>query len=144
MLMCDRCGKPITDIAVAVIREESCTIISSHHLDCVKGSKMDIHRVKSWPEYYAPIVRNIKTFDLRKDDRAYAVGDWIVFEEFKHGIGTYTGATTTRRIVYILRNFDGLMPGYCILGLGEVDDVSMLSREAKIKRQSEIEPRRQL
>jgi Domain of unknown function (DUF3850) len=85
---------------------------------------MDIHHVKSWPEYFGPISHNMKTFDLRKDDRNYQTGDWVTFEEFRPGVGEYTGATVTRRIVYILRNFDGLMPGYCILGLTDVDDVA--------------------
>jgi hypothetical protein len=80
---------------------------------------MNTHELKSWPEYFGPISHCIKNFDLRKDDRTppYEVGDVVVFEEFRSGVGEYTGATATRRIIYILRNFDGLMPGYCILGI---------------------------
>lgn len=74
------------------------------------------HVVKSWPEFYKAIKLELKTFDLRKDDRGYQPGDFIVFEEFRPGVG-YTGNKTTRRIVYILRDFEGLLPGYCILGL---------------------------
>ena len=78
---------------------------------------MAVHQVKSWPEYFGPISHHTKTFDLRKDDRGYTLGDVITFEEFRPGVGEYTGKKTTCRINYILRNFDGLMPGYCILGL---------------------------
>jgi uncharacterized protein DUF3850 len=78
------------------------------------------HSVKCWTQYYGAIRDNIKRFDLRKDDRGYEVGDKVIFEEFKHGVGEYTGKTVERRIAYILRDFDGLMPGYCILGLKAV------------------------
>jgi hypothetical protein len=78
---------------------------------------MTTHHVKSWPQFFRAITLDLKSFDLRKDDRSYQVGDTVVFEEFKPGVGTYTGEKTARRIVYILRDFDGLQPGYCILGL---------------------------
>jgi hypothetical protein len=78
---------------------------------------MKTHRVKSWPEFFDAISLGVKTFDLRKDDRGYQVGDNIQFEEFNGVLSKYTGKTATRRIIYILRNFDGLMPGYCILGI---------------------------
>jgi len=78
---------------------------------------MKTHTVKSWPEYFAVIKIGSKTFDLRKNDRNYQEGDDVVFEEFRPGIGTYTGRSVRRRITYVLREFDGLMPGYCILAL---------------------------
>ena len=78
---------------------------------------MTTHQLKCWPEYFTAIAHDLKTFDLRKDDRGYAAGDIIEFEEFRPGVGEYTGRTATRRVVYVLKDFDGLMPGYCILGL---------------------------
>ncbi len=78
---------------------------------------MTTHHVKCWPDYFKSIVRGEKTFDLRKNDRGYEIGDDVVFEEYRPGVGEYTGATTARRIVYVLREFEGLQPGYCILGL---------------------------
>jgi Domain of unknown function (DUF3850) len=84
---------------------------------------MKTHQLKSWPEYFKPISMGMKTFDLRKDDRGYNVGDDIQFEEFNVKTGDYTGAVATRRISYILRDFAGLMPGYCILGITNSGDV---------------------
>ena len=80
---------------------------------------MTTHHLKCWPEYFTAIAHDIKTFDLRRDDRpgGYNPGDIIQFEEFRPGVGEYTGRTATRRVVYVLREFDGLMPGYCIVGL---------------------------
>lgn len=78
---------------------------------------MTTHTLKSWPAFYKAIAHELATFDLRKDDRGYQPGDIIEFEEFRPGVGEYTGAKTTRRVAYIFRDFDGLTPGYCILGL---------------------------
>ena len=78
---------------------------------------MTIHTLKCWPDFFKPIISGTKTFDLRKDDRAYAVGDDLVLCEFRPGVGEYTGRTRRMRITYILREFDGLLPGYCVLQL---------------------------
>lgn len=61
-----------------------------------------------------------KTFELRKNDRGYKEGDTIVLHEYKDG--TTTGRTITKKIVYMLEDFTGLEDGYCILGLGEVEE----------------------
>ena len=75
------------------------------------------HQLKSWPEYYEAIADGSKSFDLRIDDRKYEVGDLVQFEEFRPATNNYTGMVTQRRITYILRDFAGLMPGYCIIAI---------------------------
>ena len=58
-----------------------------------------------------------KQFELRKDDRDYRVGDWILLKEFENG--SYTGRECgCFGITYILRNCPeyGLADGYCIIG----------------------------
>lgn len=77
---------------------------------------MKCHELKIKPEYYEKVTRGIKRFELRKDDRAYEVGDHVMFKEWD---GDYTGRQTRwKTIHYILRNCPeyGLMDGYCILG----------------------------
>lgn len=78
---------------------------------------MQVHQVKCWMRYFPAIADGIKNFDLRKDDRGYNVGDEIVFEEYQLSTKEYTGRVVRRRIKYILRDFEGLFPDYCILGL---------------------------
>lgn len=84
---------------------------------------MKTHQLKSWPEFFEPIAMGVKTFDLRKDDRGYSVGDDVQFEEINPRLDERTGKVATRRITYILRDFAGLMPGYCILGITNSGDV---------------------
>lgn len=75
-----------------------------------------IHEVKILPVYYDAVISNIKHFELRKDDRDYQAGYFLVLKEWEDG--RYTGRETGFRIEYVLRDCPqyGLMDGYCILG----------------------------
>lgn len=74
------------------------------------------HELKILPQYYTEVVSQRKTFEIRKDDRDYKVGDSIILREFD---GEYTGNKCKRKITYILRDAKeyGLAHGYCILGI---------------------------
>lgn len=86
---------------------------------CKHEKRRKIHELKILPEYYNAVQCGVKNFELRKDDRDYQVGDWLVLREWKDG--EYTGKATGREIRYILRDAQeyGLMKGYCIIGLQE-------------------------
>ena len=74
-----------------------------------------IHELKILPQYYNDVIKGIKKFELRKDDRGYKVGDFILLKEYDN---KYTGREILLRVIYILRNCEtyGLKEGYCILG----------------------------
>lgn len=63
-----------------------------------------------------------KTFEIRKDDRGYKVGDILFLREYtkgavyEHGVD-YSGRIAIRTVSHILRDAPecGLAPGYCIL-----------------------------
>jgi hypothetical protein len=40
------------------------------------------HELKCWPEYFHAIRSGRKKFELRKDDRGFAIGDLLVLREF--------------------------------------------------------------
>lgn len=77
------------------------------------------HELKILPQFYNDISSHRKTFEIRKDDRDYQVGDRILLREFN---GDYTGHQTRRIITYILRDAKeyGLADGFCILGIQPV------------------------
>jgi len=77
------------------------------------------HALKCWPEYFKALDSGEKTFELRKDDRPFTVGDKIILQEYEPKSEKYTGEELTFTISYILRDASkfGLKPGYCILGL---------------------------
>lgn len=78
--------------------------------------EMDIHYLKILPCYFEDVENGNKKFELRKDDRNYKIGDFIVLREFENG--KYTGRRKCKQITYILRNCPeyGLKDGYCIIG----------------------------
>jgi len=77
---------------------------------------MQIHELKLWPDFYRPLVAGKKTFELRYDDRGYAVGDVLHLREFEATTRHYTGRETRRKITWIGKAF-GLQPGFVCMAL---------------------------
>ena len=85
-----------------------------------------IHELKIWPQFFDPLDRNEKTFEARKNDRGFKVGEILHLMEFNltpPGDGpNYTGRECWRKITYILHGEVnapfGVVDGYVILGLG--------------------------
>lgn len=75
------------------------------------------HELKILPQYFNDVVCQKKTFEIRKDDRDYQVGDTLILKEFDGS--DYTNHKVKRVITYILRDAKdyGLEDGYCILGI---------------------------
>lgn len=74
------------------------------------------HELKILPQYFWQVWHGNKTFELRKDDRNYMVGDKLLLKEFKNGL--FTGCQTLRTITYILKGgLYGLEEGYVILAI---------------------------
>lgn len=60
-----------------------------------------VHDVKSWPESFVAVAQGEKTFDIRKSDRDYKVGDHLLMREWDPKTEQYTGREIERRITYI-------------------------------------------
>ena len=72
---------------------------------------------KILPEYFRAVKDRVKTFELRKDDSDYQVGDILKLREWDGE--KYTGNVQFRQITYILRDCPeyGLQQGFCILAI---------------------------
>lgn len=73
-----------------------------------------IHQIKLEAAFFDDVASGRKSFELRKNDRNYKEGDVLEMEEVKGG--AKTGRKCSKRIVYMMENFEGLEDGYCILG----------------------------
>jgi hypothetical protein len=60
------------------------------------------HDLKSWPEFFDPVIKEKKHFEVRKNDRNFKVGDILRLQEWNPEQGIYTGRFTTREVTYIL------------------------------------------
>jgi hypothetical protein len=83
---------------------------------------MSHHELKTWPEFFDAIIKGTKTFEARKNDRNFKVGDVLTLREYNPldpdgSIGSYTGRVTVRVVTYIMKDFPGIIPGYCVMGI---------------------------
>ncbi len=60
------------------------------------------HQLKTWPEQYAYIEAGQKTFELRKNDRDFNVGDTLELREYVPETAHYTGKSCIRVVTHIL------------------------------------------
>lgn len=74
------------------------------------------HEIKIRPEYYKAVIAGMKTFELRKNDRQYEVGDEVKLMKWDED--GFTGRYYTITITYVLKDVPefGLADGYCIFG----------------------------
>ncbi len=83
------------------------------------------HRLKTLQPYFADVKNGTKTFELRKNDRNYNIGDTLVLEELIDNgnifAERYSGQVIRKRVSYILKNCPefGLQEDYCILGISD-------------------------
>jgi hypothetical protein len=71
--------------------------------DVLEGqySTFDIHELKILPEYFQAVADRDKTFEIRKNDRDYKVGDRLILREYESARGGFTGRELSKNITYI-------------------------------------------
>ena len=77
---------------------------------------MTVHELKIAPEYFNAIQEGIKKFEIRKNDRNYQKGDFLILSEFKEG--DYTGFQTIQMVTY-LTDYEQ-KEGYVVLSIDDV------------------------
>ena len=89
---------------------------------------MKLHELKIKHEYLVEVARGVKTFELRKNDRDYQVGDLIRFIDIRQSNNdncdyVYIDNNTLYRITYILKDVPqyGLDKDYCILAIKRLE-----------------------
>lgn len=75
------------------------------------------HDLKTWPEPFQAVISGDKTFEIRQDDRGFAVGDYLLLAEWDPTTGTYTGHQVNARVDYIARDAWGLPPGLVVMAI---------------------------
>lgn len=85
-----------------------------------------IHELKTVEPYWSAIVNGSKTFELRRNDRGFKVGDvlWLRRWDAQRGFGP----SIHKRVVYMLDSAEmvvppesyGLVDGFVVLGIGPV------------------------
>lgn len=83
---------------------------------------MATHNLKMLPEYFQSVTLGNKTFELRKNDRDYRIGDIVNLCEYFDG--KYTGYEIKAIITYVLKNCPeyGLDKDYCVFSFTVLSD----------------------
>lgn len=76
-----------------------------------------LHLLKTWPDYFDPVLRGRKTFDIRKNDREFQEGDLLTLMEYDPSKNEYSGKFVTYRAGYILQGMFGLPDDVCVISL---------------------------
>lgn len=81
---------------------------------------MKAHILKCHPHFFAAIVEGRKTFEIRRNDRNYCVGDTFTLREYDPSFGLTGKEAGPFEIAYLMtaEDFPAILPGFVIMGLG--------------------------
>jgi hypothetical protein len=83
------------------------------------------HSLKCWPQYFAALLDGSKTFEIRKNDRNFAVGDVLVIRELcasdseTVNPAIYTGRVCVFDVTYVMTSPAFVLPGFAVLGIAK-------------------------
>lgn len=80
------------------------------------------HELKTWPSYFQAVLDGRKTFEARKNDRDFRVGDNLKLREWIPDAGRYSGREVEVHVSYMLEGGSfGIEAGHCILAFNGVN-----------------------
>lgn len=80
-----------------------------------------LHVLKTWPCFFDAIRDGRKTFEVRKNDRCFKMGDRLLLQCWNPHTETYDGRSITVLVTYILDGGRfGIEPEYVVMALSPV------------------------
>jgi len=77
-----------------------------------------IHHLKIWPVPFTSMLHNDKAAEFRINDRDFHVADQVLFTEWDHKVGAFTGRSILAVITDVQRGPDwGIPEGYAVLSI---------------------------
>lgn len=94
------------------------------------------HELKVLPQFYGALEDGSKTFEVRKDDRGFQVGDTLRLREWSPERGFHNDIAldwALREVTYVLRGEEaerfGVQPGFCVLGISPAWELCLCETE---------------
>ena len=78
---------------------------------------MKTHELKTWPGYFSAIAQGRKRFELRFNDRDFAVGDVLHLRSWNNETEEYDGRELLAAVDYFLSVHGGLETGYVLMSI---------------------------
>jgi Domain of unknown function (DUF3850) len=88
---------------------------------------MRVHELRIWPEFFAEVLDGRRSYEYRKDDRNFRVGDILHLQEFSPPVagaisGQYTDRVIRAAVISICADRRiGIPEPYVILGIRLID-----------------------
>lgn len=96
------------------------------------GEREPLHELKIWPAFFRAVMEGRKTYEIRKNDRGFMVGDPIRLNEYDPTHG-YTGKFCDVKVTYLTEGGQwGLPEDICVM--------SIIRRETKAKSVDSLSP----
>ncbi len=95
-----------------------------------------IHELKSWPDFYDPILRKERLFEIRKETwkRRFRVEDILWLREYHPYEAKYTGRQIVAHVPYLLRG-----PSWDIAADTVVMSVQILTANLQVDSLAQVE-----
>ena len=75
-----------------------------------------IHELKTWSVPFEAVIGGNKTFEVRRHDRPFRVGDTLRLREYDPVSRSYRGRACDVDVTYIIEGDQfGIAPGYCVM-----------------------------
>lgn len=76
-----------------------------------------IHELKTLPIYFEEVICGSKSFEVRKNDRNFKVGDMLALNEYDAEKKEYTGNSCLVYVDYILKDDNYCKNGFVIMAI---------------------------
>ena len=78
---------------------------------------MKTHYLKTIQPFFSEVLKGAKTFEYRRNDRDFQVGDEVYLQEYDLQKNTFSGQEVRGNITYVLKDWKGLDADYCVFSL---------------------------
>lgn len=105
---------------------------------CSAGSgviRMRVHQLKSWSGYFEAMFRGEKPFEVRKADREFRAGDFLMLMEWAEKPPSFLGRSLVRRVLEVWYHVPGIEQNFVVLEVGRTTK----DEEDRVRRFSLIE-----
>ncbi|CNK63167.1 putative exported phage-related protein [Yersinia enterocolitica] len=97
--------------------------------ECTASPK--VHQLEIIPEYYQAVIEGRKKAELRKNDRDYSIGDYLLLTEWDFKCEVYTGRKVTVEVTDITL-CDFAAPNFVMLSFDGIDSINIYSFDGGI------------
>jgi hypothetical protein len=82
---------------------------------------MKIHHLKTIQPWFDYALSGRKTFEVRKNDRDFTVGDIIILHEYDPHRPSEREIGMSVKVILDHEDVKGIQPGYCVMGVSKID-----------------------